>query len=59
MSCGILGADESSDAFDRVVDEMAKPKLEKRVVAADGFKEAFGKEWGCNLISIIFLVFVI
>jgi hypothetical protein len=29
MSCGILCADESSDAFDRVVDEMAKPKLEK------------------------------
>jgi hypothetical protein len=24
-----LGADDSSDAFDRVVDEMAKPKLEK------------------------------
>jgi len=28
-------------------------------VAADGFKEAFGKEWGCNLISIVFLVLVI
>ncbi len=28
-------------------------------MAADGFKEAFGKEWGCNLISIVFLVLVI
>jgi hypothetical protein len=28
-------------------------------VAVEDFKKALGKEWGCNLISIIFLVLVV
>jgi len=44
---------------DRIIDEMGEVRAGKIAVAVDDLKKSLGKEWGCNLISMAFLVFIV
>src|ERR1700738_2396589 len=60
--CSQLCLDKSrllSRENDRIIDEMGEVRAGKIAVAVDDLKKSLGKEWGCNLISMAFLVFIV